>query len=58
MRFPSKCFFVDQFGDVVLNAQLACINIFQRFGAFMAPLTSGRVTIAASAIYMSKVTII
>lgn len=28
----------------------------QRFGAFMAPLTSGRVTIAVSAIYMAKVT--
>lgn len=27
----------------------------QRFGAFMAPLTSGRVTIAVSAIYQSKV---
>ncbi|KAJ4729711.1 Acyl-coenzyme A oxidase [Melia azedarach] len=27
----------------------------QRFGAFMAPLTSGRVTIAASAIYTSKI---
>ncbi|EPS63701.1 hypothetical protein M569_11080, partial [Genlisea aurea] len=27
----------------------------QRFGAFMAPLTSGRVTIAASAIYSAKI---
>ncbi|KAL3632758.1 Acyl-coenzyme A oxidase 3, peroxisomal [Castilleja foliolosa] len=27
----------------------------QRFGAFMAPLTSGRVTIAASAVYSTKV---
>ncbi|XP_024523434.1 acyl-coenzyme A oxidase 3, peroxisomal [Selaginella moellendorffii] len=27
----------------------------QRFGAFMAPLTSGRVTIAVSAVYQSKV---
>ena len=28
----------------------------QGFGAFMAPLTSGRVTIAVSAVYMAKVT--
>jgi hypothetical protein len=27
----------------------------QRFGAFMAPLTSGRVTIAVSAVYQAKV---
>lgn len=31
-------------------------QFMQRFGAFMAPLTSGRVTIAVSAIYMAKVT--
>lgn len=29
----------------------------QRFGAFMAPLTSGRVTIAVSAIYSSKISL-
>ncbi|KAH6788890.1 acyl-CoA oxidase 3 [Perilla frutescens var. frutescens] len=29
----------------------------QRFGAFMAPLTSGRVTIAVSAIYMAKMSL-
>lgn len=29
--------------------------IFQRFAAFLAPLTSGRVTIATSAVYSSKV---
>ncbi|KAL6570785.1 Acyl-coenzyme A oxidase 3, peroxisomal [Orobanche gracilis] len=29
----------------------------QRFGAFMAPLTSGRVTIAASAIYSAKISL-
>lgn len=29
----------------------------QRFGAFMAPLTSGRVTIAVSAIYMAKISL-
>lgn len=29
----------------------------QRFGAFMAPLTSGRVTIAVSAVYMAKISL-
>ncbi|KAL1555635.1 Acyl-coenzyme A oxidase 3, peroxisomal [Salvia divinorum] len=29
----------------------------QRFGAFMAPLTSGRVTIAVSAVYMAKMSL-
>ncbi|KAK6134356.1 hypothetical protein DH2020_031897 [Rehmannia glutinosa] len=29
----------------------------QRFGAFMAPLTSGRVTIAASAVYSAKISL-
>ena len=29
--------------------------LFQRFGAFLAPLTSGRVTIASCAIYSAKV---
>lgn len=31
--------------------------LLQRFGAFLAPLTSGRVTIAVSAVYISKVMI-
>ena len=34
-----------------------CRFLFQRFGAFLAPLTSGRVTIAATAIYSAKVQI-
>lgn len=32
-------------------------NPDQRFGAFLAPLTSGRVTISVSAVYMSKVSL-
>ncbi|KAK7257396.1 hypothetical protein RIF29_31345 [Crotalaria pallida] len=32
-------------------------NPEQRFGAFLAPLTSGRVTIATSAVYISKISI-
>jgi hypothetical protein len=31
------------------------IAFFQRFAAFLAPLTSGRVNIAVAAIYSSKV---
>lgn len=29
--------------------------LFQRFAAFLAPLTSGRINITVSAVYMSKV---
>ncbi|BAT90052.1 hypothetical protein LR48_Vigan08g091900 [Vigna angularis] len=32
-------------------------NVDQRFAAFLAPLTSGRVTIAVSAVYMSKISL-
>lgn len=32
-----------------------CFLVIQRFAAFLAPLTSGRVTIAVSAIYSSQV---
>ncbi|KAK7312847.1 hypothetical protein VNO77_37030 [Canavalia gladiata] len=32
-------------------------NVDQRFAAFLAPLTSGRVTIAATAVYISKISL-
>jgi len=32
-------------------------SVLQRFAAFLAPLTSGRVTIAVSSVYISKVMI-
>lgn len=39
----------------IMFAELYIFIMFQRFAAFLAPLTSGRVTIAANAIYVSKV---
>ncbi|KAI9093209.1 hypothetical protein K1719_027223 [Acacia pycnantha] len=45
--------------DVSPNGQYLCTikNPDQRFAAFLAPLTSGRVTIAVSAVYVSKISL-
>lgn len=39
-----------------INSQIICVDMFQRFAAFMAPLVFGRVTISSSSVYSAKVT--
>lgn len=55
--FPQGSYFKKCSSKKSSSFRLSFVSLIQRFAAFLAPLTSGRVTIATSAIYSAKVMI-
>lgn len=54
-QFLVKILMLESMIDLLDNYVIYSLMMLQRFAAFLAPLTSGRINIAVSSVYMSKV---